>query len=104
MEEAWLERWDKRYRATEYAFGTQPNRYLEEQLRKFKPGTILFAAEGEGRNAVFAATQGWNAFAFDISSEGKKKAEQLAQKNKVHVDYQVGELPRLKYEANQFDA
>lgn len=100
----WLERWNNRYKGEAYAFGKEPNDYLKEQLLKFPPGKILFAAEGEGRNAVFAARHGWKVSAFDISEEGKKKALRLANENNVEVDYQVGELPSLKYSPRQFDA
>ena len=67
-------------------------------------GTILFPAEGEGRNAVFAAKLGWTVSAFDISVEGKNKTLKLAEANKVVIDYQVGELQTLNYSAGQFDA
>lgn len=100
----WLERWNNRYKAETYAFGKEPNDYLKEQLLKFQPGEILFAAEGEGRNAVFAARHGWTVSAFDISEEGRKKALRLANENNVEIDYQVGELPSLNYAENQFDA
>ena len=100
----WTERWDDRYRNTVFAYGKEPNMYLQEQLSKLAIGTILFPAEGEGRNAVFAATLGWKVSAFDISTEGKKKALLLAASNEVTIDYQVGELETLNYNAGQFDA
>src|SRR4051812_25518622 len=100
----WLDRWNDRYRSPEFAFGEQPNNYLREQLQKLKPGTILFPAEGEGRNAVFAAKCGWSVSAFDISAEGKKKALLLSEKNDVTIDYRVGELGTLKYQVAQFHA
>jgi SAM-dependent methyltransferase len=104
MNDTWLEKWNDRYSKDEYAFGEQPNGYLKEQLEKLDIGTILFAAEGEGRNAVFAARLGWTVSAFDISVEGKKKALQLAKNNNVTIDYQVGELQTLNYNNEQFDA
>jgi hypothetical protein len=55
MNDTWIERWNDRYSKDEYAYGEQPNNFLREELEKLKPGTILFPAEGEGRNAVFAA-------------------------------------------------
>ncbi len=67
-------------------------------------GSIFFPAEGEGRNAVFAAQLGWTVSAFDISSEGKNKAIKLAENNAVTIDYQVGELPDLNYQSEQFTA
>ncbi|AZA84181.1 SAM-dependent methyltransferase [Chryseobacterium lactis] len=99
----WLDRWDERYSNDQFAYGIQPNNYLEEQLNKLHPGTILFPAEGEGRNAVFAATKGWQASAFDISANGQKKALQLAEQHQVTLDYQVGELSSLHYQEQQFD-
>ncbi|MES1219765.1 MAG: class I SAM-dependent methyltransferase [Bacteroidota bacterium] len=104
MNDAWTDRWNDRYSKDEFAYGELPNNYLKEQLEKLNAGTILFPAEGEGRNAVFAAKLGWNVAAFDISVEGKNKALRLAEINKVTIDYQVGDLQTLKYHNNQFDA
>lgn len=104
MNDAWIDRWNDRYSTDEFAYGEQPNNYLKEQLMQLEPGTILFPAEGEGRNAVFAAKLGWKVSAFDISVEGKNKALQFAENNNVSIDYQVGELQELDYKAEQFDA
>jgi SAM-dependent methyltransferase len=104
MNDPWLQRWNDRYNQKEYAYGERPNNYLKEQLEKLKAGTILFPAEGEGRNAVFAAKLGWSVSAFDISIEGRKKAIQLAELNDVTIDYKVGELGELNYGKDQFDA
>lgn len=104
MNNSWTDRWDDRYSKEEFAYGTEPNNYLREQIEKIKPGSILFPAEGEGRNAVFAAKLGWKVAAFDISAEGKNKAINLAEANKVSINYQVGELETLNYQTEQFDA
>lgn len=104
MTDPWTERWNERYRSEEFAYGIQPNNYLKEQLQKLSTGKILFPAEGEGRNAVYAAKCGWDVSAFDISSEGKNKALRLANENMVQIDYRVGELDALNYSAGQFDA
>ena len=104
MSDSWTARWNDRYSKEGFAYGDQPNDYLKEQLNKLTACKILFPAEGEGRNAVFAAKLGWKVSAFDISEEGKKKALQFAQANNVSIDYQVGELQKLNYSPNQFDA
>ncbi len=96
--------WNDRYSQAEFAYGIKPNLFLAEQLSELKPGKILFPAEGEGRNAVFAAKMGWQVSAFDQSEEGKKKADNLAQTNGVAIDYQVGECKTIAYEPNRFDA
>jgi 2-polyprenyl-3-methyl-5-hydroxy-6-metoxy-1,4-benzoquinol methylase len=104
MTDTWTDRWNDRYSKEEFAYGEQPNKYLKEQLEKLNPGTILFPAEGEGRNAVFAAKLGWKVEAFDISVEGKNKALRLAETNNVTIGYQIGKLPTLNFATEQFDA
>lgn len=104
LTDPWLKRWNSRYQEREFAYGTKPNEFLKEQIHKLEAAAILFGAEGEGRNAVYAAKLGWNVSAFDISDEGKKKALELANENKVSIDYRVGQLPNLEYENEQFDA
>ena len=104
MSDALAARWNDRYSAKEFAYGEQPNNYLKEHLEKLPVGSILFPAEGEGRNAVFAATLGWKVSAFDISDEGKNKAHHLAETNNVTIDYQVGRLETLKYKPEEFEA
>lgn len=103
MTDIWLNRWNERYRDKKYVYGIEPNEFLKEELQKMAFGTILFGAEGEGRNSVYAAKLGWTVSAFDISVEGKNKALQLAEKNKVSIDYHVGLLPELNFENEQFD-
>jgi len=96
--------WDKRYSHPEYAYGELPNIYLEAQLKNLHTGKMLFPADGEGRNSVYAATLGWKVSCFDQSGEAKKKALALADKIGVVIDYQVGEIADLGYQANYFDA
>lgn len=81
LNDIWTARCNERYSKEEFAYGEEPNIYLKENLNKLSVGTILFPAEGEVRNAVYAAKIGWIVKAFDISNEGPKKAFQLAQKN-----------------------
>jgi 2-polyprenyl-3-methyl-5-hydroxy-6-metoxy-1,4-benzoquinol methylase len=97
-------RWNKRYAAEVFAYGETPNSYLAQELPKLPFGRILFPAEGEGRNAIYAATLGWQVSAFDLSEEGKKKAAILAEKHQITIDYQVGEFNTLNYLPQQFDA
>lgn len=60
-------------------------------------------AEGEGRNAVYAAQKGHYVFAFDISSERKKKALQLAKEKDVDIAQEVGEISELNIVEQSFD-
>lgn len=95
--------WDERYRQEEFVYGEQPNEYLKTKLSDIPVGKALFPAEGEGRNAVFASGLGFEVFAFDQSKEGKKKAELLAQKKGVQIDYTVLDIENIHYPENSFD-
>nr|WP_321357298.1 class I SAM-dependent methyltransferase [uncultured Draconibacterium sp.] len=95
--------WNERYSASEYAYGEAPNEFLKEQLPQFKPGKVLFPAEGEGRNAVFAATLGWDVTAFDPSSEGKRKAQLLADKHNTSINYEVTDYENVNFKKEYFD-
>ncbi|MDR3653646.1 MAG: class I SAM-dependent methyltransferase [Paludibacter sp.] len=96
--------WNQRYAQEEFVYGLKPNEFYKEQLLKLKPGKILFPAEGEGRNAIFAALNGWDVVAFDSSSEAKKKAEKLAIENDVEIKYLISSMEEVEFEENSFDA
>ncbi len=81
--------WNDRFGNEEFVYGIQPNTFFKAQLDLLQPGTLLLPAEGEGRNAVYAAKQGWVVSAFDISERGKEKAMFLAKQNKVNINYEI---------------
>lgn len=95
--------WNERYAEKVFAYGIEPNKFYKEQLAKLPKGKILFAAEGEGRNAVYAAQQGFEVSAFDSSVEGKNKAEALAQEKNVAISYSVAGLEEIDFPENYFD-
>lgn len=96
--------WNGRYNTKEYAYGVLPNVFFKNQIAKLQTGKLLLPAEGEGRNAVFAAKNGWEVTAFDQSIEGKKKAEILAFESKVKIHYDLGIVEEITYEPESFDA
>ncbi|WP_289055885.1 class I SAM-dependent methyltransferase [Carboxylicivirga marina] len=95
--------WDERYSQAEFAYGEEPNIFVKERLPDFQPGKVLFPAEGEGRNSVYAAELGWEVAAFDFSSKGKERADKLAASKGVSIDYQVKGILEESYEAESFD-
>ena len=100
-----LDMWNARYADPDYAYGTEPNSFFKHAVNDQQlTGKILLPAEGEGRNAVFAAGQGLEVTAFDISEEGKKKALKLAKEKGVSITYEVGNLPQLALFNETFDA
>lgn len=96
--------WNERYAEHEFAYGKEPNQFLKEHIHLLPKGKVLFVAEGEGRNAVFAAKNGLQVYAFDYSDSGRNKAKDLASENNVVIDYEVSDVLQLSYEKNSFDA
>ena len=79
--------WDERYSTDEYAYGTQPNDFLKEHVNAIPKGNVLSLAEGEGRNAVFLAKQGYTVTAVDSSLAGIDKGKRLAKNNGVDIEF-----------------
>lgn len=101
------EAWNSRYAVNEYVYGEKPNSYFKYAIDTICPsGRILLPAEGEGRNAIYAAQKGLEVVAFDQSEKAKEKAEKLAKKSGVKIDYRVGEFSNLPFvgEKEKFDA
>ena len=96
--------WNARYGEEVYAYGTAPNVFFSSEFKKILPGKALFPAEGEGRNAVFAACCGWEVVAFDQSDAGRTKALQLAAAKGVEIDYIVTSVTDFDAKEETFDA
>ncbi len=97
--------WDTRFGQKEYAYGTLPNAFFKSAVDTYNlKGKLLLPAEGEGRNAVYAAKKGLDVYAFDTSIEGKKKAIKLAKETNVTINYEVGDFYGLELLKEKFDA
>tara|TARA_Y100000385_G_scaffold107942_1_gene112100 strand:- start:17 stop:607 length:591 start_codon:yes stop_codon:yes gene_type:complete len=94
--------WNERYANRAYAYGTEPNAFFKSQIDQRPAGRILLPAEGEGRNAVYAAKLGWEVVAFDQSEAGEKKAMQLAEATQTSISYRIEDAMDFN-EANAFD-
>jgi len=100
------EMWDERFSSDEYAYGKEANIWLSERVSQIDPppnNRALFPADGEGRNAVWAARIGWNSEVFDLSVVGKQKCHLLAQEHAVTVDYEVDDLALRVFPQQSYD-
>jgi len=96
--------WNERYSAKEYAYGREPNTFLETHFRHLPGGRVLSLAEGEGRNAVFLAQQGYAVTAVDGSQVGLSKAQALAAAKGVEVECVCADLAHYEMEKGAWDA
>jgi SAM-dependent methyltransferase len=84
--------WDERYAQDEWIFGTEPNEFLREQAHRIPSGRVLCLGEGEGRNSVFLAEQGYEVVGVDRSQVGLDKAQALAKERGVFVETVVSSI------------
>ena len=86
--------WDARFEASAYIYGEAPNDFLAEQAPRLPKGPALCLAEGEGRNAVRLAEQGFAVTGVDQSAVGLDKARLLAERRGVAIATEVADLGR----------
>ena len=92
MTESPRNRWDERYDHERYYYGEEPNLFVAGRLHGVPPGSALFLAEGEGRNAVHAAGLGHRVLAVDSSAVGRRKALALAVRRGVTLEYRCADI------------
>ena len=95
--------WNQRYSEKIYVYGTDANAFFRDFIKRREPGCLLLPAEGEGRNAVFAALNGWKVDAFDYSEKAAQKALALARHNKVDINYRLARFEDLDLDAEKYD-
>jgi len=95
--------WDVRYDEARFFYGRSPNEFVGRELQDLPPGHGLYLAEGEGRNAVFAAGLGHQVTAVDSSVVGRRKALELAAHRRVSLKYDVADLLDHPWPAQQWD-
>ena len=95
--------WDERYAVEEYVYGMEPNTFLAEHAQMLA-GPVLSLAEGEGRNAVFLATEGLDVLGVDASEVGLMKARKLAAFHGLAIRTQQGDLASYEPPAESFGA
>lgn len=88
--------WDQRYTENETVYGREPNRFFKAFIDTHKPGTLLLPAEGEGRNAIYAASKGWQVDAFDFSPVAREKALKRAGEEGVTINYYTARAEDFK--------
>ncbi len=100
-----MSQWDARYNSTEYVFGKEPNDFLKAQVAQIPAGgRVLCLGEGEGRNAVFLAKQGFRVVAVDLSQVGLNKTQELSRENGVTVETICADLSDFEIGAETWDA
>ncbi len=97
-------KWDLRYSEPGFAYGVDPNDFLVQSTSHLPPGgKILCLAEGEGRNSVFLAKEGFTVTGVDSSHVAMTKTNALANKHGVEVETVVADLANFDFGEKKYD-
>lgn len=97
------EDWNRRYAGVDSLWSAKPNRFLVAEVEALEPGRALDLACGEGQNAVWLASLGWEVTAVDYADVAVAKGIERAARAGVAVEFQVRDLLDYLPEARAFD-
>jgi len=100
--------WNQRYNQPDYVYGTLPNDFLSSVATRIPThmvhkGKVLTLGEGEGRNAVFLASRGYDVTAVDMSDIGLEKARRLAAERGVQITTVTADLGEYQIKPDSWD-
>ncbi len=78
--------WNSKYQNNDYLYGLQPDTFLKENLSLIKKGgNVISLGEGEGRNALLLAKEGFETEALDLSDVGLKKLLKKSEEEELFI-------------------
>ena len=97
------EDWDARYAAVENLWASKPNRFLVAEVSELQPGRALDLACGEGQNAIWLASLGWDVLGVDYSEVAVAKAQRRAEREGAAARFVCADLVEYEPEREAFD-
>jgi 2-polyprenyl-3-methyl-5-hydroxy-6-metoxy-1,4-benzoquinol methylase len=94
---------DRMYTAPVAPFNTEPNAFLVSMTANLKPGAALDVEMGQGRNALYLASKGWQVTGFDIAEKGLVVARAEAAKRNLHITAIKSSLEDFDFGHEQWD-
>ena len=87
--DAWGPLFDRIYSTPGSGFNLEPNRLVVETTAGLQPGNAIDVAMGQGRNAVYLASQGWAVTGIDLSAVGVETARAAAAHRGLEIDARI---------------
>jgi SAM-dependent methyltransferase len=97
------EEWDRRYADVENLWATRPNRFLVAEVAGLPAGRALDLACGEGQNAIWLASLGWEVTGVDFSEVAIRKATARAERDGIDVRFVCADLVEYEPERASYD-
>ena len=79
--------WDERYAGAQQVWSGRPNGALVAEVAGLEPGRALDVGCGEGADAIWLATHGWQVTALDASGVALQRAALHAEQAGAHVQW-----------------
>lgn len=84
-------------------FRAEPNAFLVRTMQGRKPGRALDAAMGQGRNALWLASQGWKVTGFDVSDVAIAAARKQAAVRGLDIETSVTPFESFDWGKDKWD-
>ncbi|MDX6301231.1 MAG: hypothetical protein QOF53_2445 [Nocardioidaceae bacterium] len=97
------EEWDEWYAADERIWSGRPNGALVAEVDGVRPGRMLDVGCGEGADAVWLASRGWQVTALDVSDVALDRARSAAADAGVDVTWLHAGLIEAPLDGDRFD-
>lgn len=95
--------WDGRYRERGAVWGGEPNRFVVEVATDIEPGTALDLGCGQGRNALWLASLGFDVTGLDLSPVAVEQAEAMAAELGIDATFEAVDLLEWDPEGRVWD-
>src|SRR5947207_12182098 len=95
--------WDRRYAEQKQLWSGRPNGALVAEVAGLTPGRVLDVGCGEGADAVWLASRGWDVTALEVSGVALERAARHAREagvavRWVHAGLAEAELPPVSFD------
>lgn len=84
-------------------FSHEPNQLLIDTVRGATPGVALDLAMGQGRNALYLASQHWTVTGVDLSDEGIRIAREEAEQRDLSIETINTDIDKWDFGENRYD-
>ncbi|MEQ8248340.1 MAG: class I SAM-dependent methyltransferase [Alphaproteobacteria bacterium] len=96
--------WDERFAGDGYRYGEVPNPFVASQAGRLpRGGAVLSIGDGEGRNGVWLAEQGFVTTSQDGSEIAQGKATRMAAERSVPLTTVLSDLTAWDWPQSAFD-
>ncbi|OYY73532.1 MAG: hypothetical protein B7Y40_08775 [Gammaproteobacteria bacterium 28-57-27] len=97
--------WNQRFAESNHAYGEVPNAFVQAQVGRLPAGgCVLLPGDGQGRNSVWLARQGFDVTCVDWSEAGLASALELAARYAVQIEPVCADLTTWLWPETEFDA